>query len=83
MPRSAAEKCSSGSNALTKEVCLTHCRREMDSNHYSRSEKGLAFFETTLIDLRPFTSAGSNLPRQRDLEFVSSLLQCGVCIPAA
>ena len=28
----------------------------MDSNHQSRSGKGLAFFETTLIDLRPLPS---------------------------
>ena len=39
----------------------------MDSNHQSRSGKGLAFFETTLIDLGPFTFAGSSLPRQRHL----------------
>ena len=33
----------------------------MDSNHQSRSGKGLAFFETTLIDLRPLHLRGKQL----------------------
>jgi hypothetical protein len=54
----------------------THRWREMDSNHWSRSEKGLASSRPPRSTSGPFTSTGSNLPRQRDRIAALAIWEC-------
>ena len=53
-------------------------RRPPHSVYWSRCEKRLTFSRPPRSTFGPFTFAGGYLPRQRDLEFESGLLERGV-----